>query len=296
MNGYKHLLACAELESSDEVVLAAAKTVAGYYRANLTALTVVEPVSQLLTGMDTLRAADFTTQIQAGSRTALAALCRRNGLSANDAAVIVGRPGTDIAKFAMQRSVDLIVVGAHERHGLGHLIGSVALAVLHTADCDVLGVRLDKASTAHRRAAIAIDPAADPGTRSALLNRADTLSRHMEVCYVTVARSPHIDFAIDIEHMSRETAESIQHAQSSTVEKHLTQAGIQSDLVVLHGTPSKQIKRYAKDASVDLLVLGLGEKTAKGWKIGSTTNNVLHEAPCDTLVVRSARRRSEKQP
>ena len=295
MNGYKHLLACAELESSDEIVLAVAKTIAGLDRANLTALTVVEPVSQLLTGMDTLRATNFATHIQAASRATLGALCQRNGLPANDAVVIEGRPGTDIAKFAVQRGVDLIVVGAHERHGLEHLIGSVALAVLQTADCDVLGVRLDKAPTAHRRAAVAIDPAADPDTIRAILDRAGSLSRHMEVGYVTVARSLHADFAFGLGQVSRESLASLQHAQSSAAAKYLEQAGIQSDLVVLNGTPSKQIKRYAKEAKIDLLVLGSGAQTAKGWKIGSTTNNVLHEAPCNTLVVRSRRQTSGRQ-
>ena len=43
---------------------------------------------------------------------------------------------------ARDHHIDLIVVGSHGRHGLALLLGSTANAVLHSAPCDVLAVRL----------------------------------------------------------------------------------------------------------------------------------------------------------
>ena len=47
----------------------------------------------------------------------------------------------EIARFAEQNNVDLIVLGTHGRRGLAAILGSTANGVLHGAPCDVLVVR-----------------------------------------------------------------------------------------------------------------------------------------------------------
>lgn len=55
---------------------------------------------------------------------------------------------------------------------------------------------------------------------------------------------------------------------------------------VASGHPSTEIARFAGEQANDLVVLGShGRQGVRRW-LGSTTNAVLHEVPCDVLVVR----------
>jgi universal stress protein A len=56
--------------------------------------------------------------------------------------VEVGSVKHEILRFAEEQGCDLIVIGAHGRHGVATLLGSTANAVLHGTKCDVLCVRL----------------------------------------------------------------------------------------------------------------------------------------------------------
>lgn len=59
------------------------------------------------------------------------------------ASVAVGRPAPEIVRYAAREQMDLIVVGTHGRTGLAHAVmGSVAEAVVRTALCQVLTIRL----------------------------------------------------------------------------------------------------------------------------------------------------------
>ena len=59
-----------------------------------------------------------------------------------DAEVVDGQPAETIVRFALERRVDLIVMGTHGRSGLPRmLLGSVAEHVLRLAPCPVLTVK-----------------------------------------------------------------------------------------------------------------------------------------------------------
>jgi nucleotide-binding universal stress UspA family protein len=56
---------------------------------------------------------------------------------------------------------------------------------------------------------------------------------------------------------------------------------------ILRGRPHSEILRYAKEASIELIVMGSHGLT--GWEhvlFGSTTERVLRESPCHVLVIR----------
>jgi nucleotide-binding universal stress UspA family protein len=72
--------------------------------------------------------------------------------------VVVGRPARAIAKEALDRGTDLIVMGTHGRSGFAHLVlGSVAERVIRTSPCPVLTVR----DTSRVADAIALEAAAN---------------------------------------------------------------------------------------------------------------------------------------
>jgi len=57
--------------------------------------------------------------------------------------VLTGNPQAEILRHAVDRQIDLIVVGSHGRTGLSQiLIGSVAEKILRRARCPVLTVKL----------------------------------------------------------------------------------------------------------------------------------------------------------
>lgn len=53
------------------------------------------------------------------------------------------------------------------------------------------------------------------------------------------------------------------------------------------GSPKTEIVRMAKENAVDLIVLGTHGERGLARLLGSTTNAVQHEAPCDVLSVRT---------
>jgi nucleotide-binding universal stress UspA family protein len=57
-------------------------------------------------------------------------------------AVVVGDPGHEIAAYAKENAIELIVMPSHGYHGLKHvLLGSVAERVLRHATCPILMLR-----------------------------------------------------------------------------------------------------------------------------------------------------------
>jgi universal stress protein A len=76
----------------------------------------------------------------------LSDLAKQYALPETGHRVVTGRAAIEIHRAADKWSTDLIVVGSHGRHGIQVLLGSTANAVLHSAQCDVLAVRMTEAA------------------------------------------------------------------------------------------------------------------------------------------------------
>ena len=59
-----------------------------------------------------------------------------------------------------------------------------------------------------------------------------------------------------------------------------------NDLKIAIGKPHSEIRSYAKENKVDLIVLGTHGKQGLQLLLGSTSNSVLHKANCDILAVK----------
>ncbi len=67
----------------------------------------------------------------------------------------------------------------------------------------------------------------------------------------------------------------------------LGEKGIKPELVEGHGDPGEVIVDQAKESGADLIVVGTrGLNVAERMLLGSVSTKVLHDAPCDVLVVR----------
>ena len=51
-------------------------------------------------------------------------------------------PEAEIIRFAQEHGVDLLIVGARERHGVSLFRGATTDTVVHNAPCDVLVVHV----------------------------------------------------------------------------------------------------------------------------------------------------------
>lgn len=67
----------------------------------------------------------------------------------------------------------------------------------------------------------------------------------------------------------------------------LREAGIEPEIVLLHGRPADEIIRCAEENGADLLVIGSrGLNVLQEFAIGSVSHKVIKHSKCPTLVVK----------
>jgi len=121
-----------------------AKDLAERYQARLHLIHVVEEIPLYDLEEDPIIPLDIDLDVEraAQARRQLDRLARQLGLEETPREVLMGRPKSEIVRYAKAQGIDLIVVGTHGHAGLARLLGSTASAVLHAAPCDVLTVKL----------------------------------------------------------------------------------------------------------------------------------------------------------
>jgi nucleotide-binding universal stress UspA family protein len=78
----------------------------------------------------------------------------------------------------------------------------------------------------------------------------------------------------------------IQRSMESSLER-VTAAGLEGDMVIVHGVPFHEIIETAKTQQVDLIVMGTHGRTGfQHVLLGSVAEKVVRLAPCPVLVVR----------
>ena len=138
---------------SAESVVRRAKRIAP--RAETTALHVVERHAFGVELASFRELADLQERAAKGAAVRLRALCAPLGIG--DCAVLEGHPAGEIRRQAIERGADLVVVGAHGRHGRRLLLGSTANALLHGLACDVLCVHIPGEARRSGEILVAVD-------------------------------------------------------------------------------------------------------------------------------------------
>ena len=77
----------------------------------------------------------------------------------------------------------------------------------------------------------------------------------------------------------------------SELKQKLDEIGKQHDVPeasrhFLNGTPAREIRRFAEENDMDLIVLGTHGQKGVQLLLGATANSVLHGSSCDVLAVR----------
>jgi len=284
-----HILATVDLLHPDTRPLAAASQLARRHRAAITTLAVLEPISALFGGLDTIREADFEAAMLSNAREELEALCRKVKAPVDSARIELGQKSATIAAAARRLKADLIVVGAHGFQGFEYFLGTTATGVLHAAHCNVLGVRSDRSGD-YQCLLAALDA---ESSSVDVLREARALAPGAQLHAIHVMKPLLAGYSSAIADLNQELpVDTIESRLRGELDERLQQLIRQADVgeVTVHirqGTPSKEIKRLQIQIDADLAVMGSGQPAGSGWLIGSTTQNVLHGCNCDALIVRT---------
>lgn len=140
---YSHILLAADLLDESGAVAERARHLAELEQAKLSIINVVEALP-LYFGNELVlpESQEIERQLLQRGEKRMAELCQRLGVPASQGHVVAGLTRQAVLDFAEREGVDLIVVGSRSRHALANLLGSTARAVVNSAKCDVLAVRV----------------------------------------------------------------------------------------------------------------------------------------------------------
>jgi universal stress protein A len=145
MATYEKILVAVDLSPESRTVFARACELRAHYGSQVFLIHVVEPI--VLGGdyeLVPVMPAEIEETLLQRTRGFLETLVGEASITDVQQIVEVGSVKHEILRFADEHGCDLIVIGAHGRHGVATLLGSTANAVLHGTRCDVLCVRLGK--------------------------------------------------------------------------------------------------------------------------------------------------------
>ena len=144
MREYKKILLVEDITEGSEKIAERARDVAERYGAEVILLHVVEYVPVEPMGEALLPAVQIEGELIERATRRIAELAQKTGLEKAERIVQAGNIKAELVRVAMDRGVDLIVLGSRERHGLSIMFNQTEDTILHSAPCDVLAVRWKK--------------------------------------------------------------------------------------------------------------------------------------------------------
>ena len=140
---YQNILVAVDLGATTETVIERAAALARDHHAKLHVLHVIEPLTITYGGDIPMDFSAIQEEILDQAKQQLNKLCENLGVAEANRHLVTGRPESEIPSQAKAINSDLIVVGTHARWGLALLLGSTTDGVMHSAECDVLAVKVD---------------------------------------------------------------------------------------------------------------------------------------------------------
>lgn len=143
MHNYRHVLFATDLGPDSDAIGGRAMDIARRYQARLSMLHVVE-IAPLEMTQEVIVAQMSTLEeeLRKHAEERMLKLAQSLDIATESAELRIGSPRYEIANFASDHDVDLIVLGKHSRKGFARLLGSTAESVVRHSPCDVLTVAI----------------------------------------------------------------------------------------------------------------------------------------------------------
>ncbi len=145
MKTYRHLLVALDLETDSLRLITHANALAQCFGASLALAHIVEYLPTEPAG-EALVAPPISlgSELLVGARKRLADIARQAGLDRAKQYVSLGQIATELAQLVEVTGANLLIAGAHERHGLPFFTSHTERSLLRHVPCDLLVVRLPR--------------------------------------------------------------------------------------------------------------------------------------------------------
>lgn len=287
---YGCLLAAVDLGPMTEGVLARAADLGRRCGAPVDVANVLEDLPVFL--YQSAPAEELQTVLERNtswSRDQLATLADRHS-DIRGIHTVTGILAQEARDLADRIAADLLVIGAHERHGIAVLFRDRSDEILHRAGRDTLVVKRSAPDTApYRQVLAAVDLAEEAerivtrAARIASLHGAALTLLHV-IDSFPVDRSNTMIVPEDQDPLEYQRAAALRHLESLADQAGVLQAD--RKVAVSARKASREIPAIAAERGVDLIVTGSHGPQGLGRLLGSTADGIVHRAPCDVLVVR----------
>jgi nucleotide-binding universal stress UspA family protein len=266
-----------------------AVAIAGYYKATISALHVVQTIepSVYAGSLDGLRRETATFFDEA----------TKAGLTVN-VQVELGSAVQRILDCATSLPADVVVIGTHGSSGFEHLVlGSVTEKILRKAPCPVLTVPPRARSRSRLPFRHLLCPTDFSAASSSAVQFALSLAAESDACLTLlhVLEWPwHEPPQPSIEELPPEQGFALAMFRRGSEERARRQlealvprTGPTVRVSVVSGTPYEQVLAAASRENTDLIILGVGRRSALNLALlGSTANHVVRAAECPVLTLR----------
>lgn len=215
--------------------------------------------------------------------------------------VLLGRPATEITRYADERDVSLIIMASRGLSGGGPwFLGNIAAKVLRITGKPVLLIRTqaDNAALQKRRLVKRILLPLDGSSVGEMaIQYADPLAQGLgaELVLLQILK-PQVLFVGEgdmfgaMYHEDEDRRRASATAYLSSVGKTFQEKGLSTSIAVGSGSPADKIIDYAEANAVDLIAMSSHGRSGIGrWVFGSVTDKVLHSGDTAVLTVRAIR-------
>ena len=140
MTMYKHIVIATDLTAENDDVVKKAIEIAKVFGAKVSMAHIIEPLPGY--GYAYVGVADIEGELLQDAQKAMHKLAKKYGVDEKHCYVGVGSTKYELMDVVKKEKADCIILGSHGRHGLAELLGSTAHAIVHSATCDVITVRI----------------------------------------------------------------------------------------------------------------------------------------------------------
>lgn len=283
MKQYKNILVALDVFEPCHSIVKHAQLLAKHFGSKLAFVYVLPHVVTTIP-----YAYDIENEINQDAKKRLNEVAKKSDLDAAEVHLLHGNPKDEISILAKELGSDLILIGSHGKHGLELMLGSTANGVLHTAECDVLTVRVDAdnkrlVNSDYKTILVATDLEKD---NNVVVQRAKEIASSYQARLEVLNVVPNTTATALAYYPNIETE--LRAEAETQLAKFAKAEGIDPKQAhVAIGLPRAEIVHKADKLSAGLIVIGShGHHALASAILGSTANAVLHAAKQDILVVR----------